>query len=133
MRNSGLDIIGDVPWGTHFCQFYEHQQDLVDTLVPYFAAGLAQNEFCMWVASAPLQADEAMAAMRAAVPALDECVARGQIEVPRLRQLVSRRRPLRRRPRAARLGGGTRGRDRARVRGPAPEREHVLARGGHLA
>lgn len=34
MRSSGLDIIGDVPWGSHFCQFHEDQQDPLDTLVP---------------------------------------------------------------------------------------------------
>ncbi len=21
-RESGIDIVGDVPWGTHLCQFY---------------------------------------------------------------------------------------------------------------
>ena len=80
MRASGLDIIGDVPWGTHFCQFYQDKQDLVDTLVPYFAAGLAHREFCMWVTSAPLQVEEAKAAMRAAVPTLDDFIERGQIK-----------------------------------------------------
>jgi PAS domain S-box-containing protein len=80
MRHSGLDIIGDVPWGTHFCQFYRDKQDLVDTLVPYFAAGLAQNEFCMWVTSAPLPVEEAKASMRAAVPALDAFIEKGQIK-----------------------------------------------------
>ena len=81
MRDSGLAIIGGVPWGTHFCQFYENKQDLLATLVPYFAAGLANNEFCMWVTSAPLQAGEARAAMRAAVPSLDALVERGQIKI----------------------------------------------------
>jgi len=23
MRKSGIDIIGNIPWGTHLCQFYE--------------------------------------------------------------------------------------------------------------
>jgi len=45
LRRSGLELIGDVPWGTHFCQFYETKQDLIDTLVPYFRAGLEDNEF----------------------------------------------------------------------------------------
>jgi len=40
LRNSGIDIIGDVPWGTHFCQFYQTKKDLMDILVPYFKAGL---------------------------------------------------------------------------------------------
>jgi len=80
MRHSGLGIIGDVPWGTHFCQFYQDKQDLVDTLVPYFAAGLSHNEFCMWVTSAPLQVEEAKASMRAVVPSLDAFIDKGQIK-----------------------------------------------------
>jgi len=39
-RNSGINIIGYIPQGTHFCQFYETPEDLTDLLVPYFKAGL---------------------------------------------------------------------------------------------
>ena len=39
-RNSGIDIIGGVPWGTHFCQFYQTKKDLMDILVPYFNLSL---------------------------------------------------------------------------------------------
>jgi two-component system, sensor histidine kinase PdtaS len=35
----GFDII-DVPRGTHFFQFYQTRGDLMDTLIPYFKAGL---------------------------------------------------------------------------------------------
>jgi len=35
LRRTGISAIGDVPWGTHFCQFYQHKQDLIDILVPY--------------------------------------------------------------------------------------------------
>ncbi|MDI6856988.1 MAG: MEDS domain-containing protein [Dehalococcoidia bacterium] len=80
-RRTGIDVIGDVPWGTHFCQFYETTQDLIDTLVPYFKAGLEDNEFCMWVTSPPLAAKEAEAALRQAVPDLDRYLERGQIEI----------------------------------------------------
>ena len=27
--------MGDIPWGTHVCQFYQTKEDLVDILVPY--------------------------------------------------------------------------------------------------
>ena len=63
VRHTGIHIIGDVPWGTHFCQFYQDKQDLIDTLVPYFKAGLENNEFCMWITSEPLRAEEAKAAL----------------------------------------------------------------------
>jgi PAS domain S-box-containing protein len=80
MRRTGIAAIGDVPWGTHFCQFYETSQDLVEMLVPYFREGLAGNEYCMWVTSAPLEVDAAQAALRASVPDLDDFITRGQID-----------------------------------------------------
>jgi PAS domain S-box-containing protein len=81
MRHSGIEFIGDVPWGTHFCQFYETAQDLIDTLVPYFREGLNNNEFCMWVTSEPLQVDQAKASLQAVVPNLDQYFEKGQIEI----------------------------------------------------
>jgi len=55
---TGIDVIGQVPWGTHFCQFYQTREDLLDTLVPYFEAGLENNEFCMWITAEPLSTQE---------------------------------------------------------------------------
>ncbi len=81
LRKSGIDVVGDIPWGTHFCQFYQTQADLIDILVSYFRAGLEANEFCMWVTAHPLTETEAEAALRAAYPELDDCRARGQIEI----------------------------------------------------
>jgi hypothetical protein len=45
MRKSGIGIIGDIPWGTHFCQFFQTKEDLVDMLVPYFKTGLEITNF----------------------------------------------------------------------------------------
>jgi len=80
-RNSGIDVIGSVPWGTHFCQFYQTKQDLIDILVPYFKAGLEDNEFCMWVTSEPLMTVEVQETMREAVKDFDEYLRNGQMEV----------------------------------------------------
>lgn len=30
LRNTGINVIGEVPWGTHFCQFYHTKKDLID-------------------------------------------------------------------------------------------------------
>ena len=79
--NTGIDVMGAVPWGTHFCQFYQTKADLLDTLVPYFKAGLENNEFCMWITAEPLSAREASQAMRRAVPDFADRVAKGQIEI----------------------------------------------------
>ncbi len=80
-RTTGIDVIGNVPWGTHFCQFYRTKQDLIDTLVPYFKAGLENNEFCMWVTADPLKTVSAKAALKKAVPDLDRYIEKGQIEI----------------------------------------------------
>jgi len=81
MRHSGINVIGSIPWGTHYCQFYRTKQDLVDILVPYFKAGLENNEFCMWITSEPLEAAEARDAMRRVVLNFDEYLRKGQIEI----------------------------------------------------
>ncbi|HWQ49123.1 MAG TPA: PAS domain S-box protein [Methanosarcina sp.] len=80
-RDSGIDIIGEVPWGTHFCQFYQTKEDLMDILVPYFKAGLENNELCIWITSKPLKVEEAKAAMKRVVPDIDGYLKKGQIEI----------------------------------------------------
>jgi hypothetical protein len=81
LRKSGINFIGDVPWSSHFCQFYQTRQDLLDILVPYFKAGLENNEFCVWVTSAPLTPAIAARFMRKAMPDFDSYVEKGQIEI----------------------------------------------------
>jgi PAS domain S-box-containing protein len=81
VRHSGIDVIGSVPWGTHFCQFYKTKQDLIDILVPYFIAGLENNEFCMWVTSEPLMVAEARESMREACQGFGKYQQKGQIEI----------------------------------------------------
>jgi MEDS: MEthanogen/methylotroph, DcmR Sensory domain len=80
-RPTGLDGVGDVPWGAHVCQFYRTARDLAEVLVPYFKAGLENNEQCVWVASEPLRVEEARAALREAVPGLGGYEERGQIRI----------------------------------------------------
>ena len=80
-RKTGIDIIGDIPWGTHFCHFYRTKQELIDVLVPYFKAGLESNESCMWVTSEPLVEQDARKAMSEAIPDFDRYLKTGQIEI----------------------------------------------------
>lgn len=80
-RKTGIDILSDVPWGTHLCLFYETEQDLTDILVPYFKAGLENNEFCMWVTSEPLTVKKAKDALSAAVPDFERYLEKSQIEI----------------------------------------------------
>jgi hypothetical protein len=102
LRKSGISFMGDMPWGAHFCSFYETKQDLLDTLVPYFAAGLANQEFCLWVLAEDVTEEEARAALRQIVPDLDRYLADRSIEIVSIREwylqdgAFARRRVLRR-------------------------------------
>src|SRR6266850_1010449 len=81
LRHTGISVVGDMPWGTHFCHFYDSIQDLLDTVVPYFKAGLDDKEFCVWVIAEPLTKEEAWNALRLAVPDLDRHLADKSIEM----------------------------------------------------
>lgn len=81
LRNSGIDTVGYVPWGTHICQFYGTKEDLTEILIPYFKAGLKNNELCLWVTSYPLGVEAAKDALRKAIPDLNTYLEKGQIEI----------------------------------------------------
>ena len=83
LRKTGISVVGDLPWGAHFCYFYETKQDLLDILIPYFKTGLENKEFCLWVISNSelLTVEEATSALRDALPELDRYVAQRSIEV----------------------------------------------------
>ena len=86
LRKTGIGLVGDVPWGTHFFMFYETKEDLLDVLVPYFKAGLEGGELCIWVVSEPLTMEEARNALRKAVPEFDRYLADHSIEIVRGRE-----------------------------------------------
>jgi PAS domain S-box-containing protein len=81
MRKTGVDVVGDMPWGTHFCLFYETRADLLETLVSYCKAGLENQEFCLWVVAEPLTGEDARHALERAVPDLDRYLAEQSIEI----------------------------------------------------
>lgn len=78
---TGLSKPSRIEWGTHLCQLYRTQHDLVEVLVPFFAAGLAAGEECVWLTSEPLASAGAIAALGRQVPDLAARIERGQIEI----------------------------------------------------
>jgi C4-dicarboxylate-specific signal transduction histidine kinase len=68
LRKTGIGVVGDVPWGTHFFLFHETKDDLLDTLVPYFKAGLEAKELCIWAISEPLTENEVRHALGKEIP-----------------------------------------------------------------
>jgi hypothetical protein len=62
---SGLKSPADLPWGSHLAHFFGAGEELRDLLVPYFKAGIDNNERCLWVTGAAFAAEQARAALRA--------------------------------------------------------------------
>ena len=83
LAKTGIDVIGEVRWGTHFCSFYETKEDLLETLVLYFKTGLESKEFCVWVVPQALSVEEARHALGQAVPDLERHLAEGTLEIHR--------------------------------------------------
>src|SRR6202162_6188262 len=86
LRTTGIGVVGDVFWGSHFYLFYETKEDLLDTLVPYFKAGLESGEFCVWAAYKPLTVGDLKRALRRSVPNFDRYLNNHSIELVSYRQ-----------------------------------------------
>lgn len=89
LTDTGLPAVGRVPWGSHFCIFYETKQDLVDILAGYFKAGLEQNELCLWIVGGYefVTIKAAKEALSKRVPGLKELLRKGNIEILTHKQL----------------------------------------------
>lgn len=80
LRKTGLEVLGERPWGTHFCVFYETNDDLVEMLIPYFKTGIENREFCFWVLAEHLTEDDARSALSRAIPRSDRHLIEKNIE-----------------------------------------------------
>ena len=81
MTECGLPGIAPIPYGLHACHFYASRQDLVQALLPYFEAGLRNNERCIWVAAAPLPAAEARVELAKILPGVGEVIKQGRLRI----------------------------------------------------
>jgi MEDS: MEthanogen/methylotroph, DcmR Sensory domain len=129
----GLPGIEHVPFGMHACHFYRNRNELVAAMVPYFIAGLRENERCLWITAPALPAHEASQALRAASDGVDEAIQAGALRNPRLRPVArefgavegTRRDPV--------LTRGGRACARRRLQRPSHHREYELPYAGRLA
>lgn len=86
LRQTGISVVGDVPWGTHFFLFHETEEDLIDACVPYIRAGLENQELCIWVIADPLTEEEVRYCLKHAIPGFDDYFDRQSIEIVRGRE-----------------------------------------------
>ena len=81
LTDSGLPGITQIPYGVHMCNFYKTREELIAALVPFFAAGLRNNERCIWITAAPLHAADAIAELEKAHPGAAGAIASGALIV----------------------------------------------------
>jgi len=81
LRRTGIDAIGDLPWGAHFAHLYEDRESLFAVLVPFFKTGLESNEFCVWIIADPIGVEDVKKAMRLAMPDFEYYLSKEQIEI----------------------------------------------------
>ena len=72
LRQTGIGVVGDVPWGTHFFLFHETKEDLIDACIPYFQAGLESRELCMWGIADLLTEEEVRYCLKHAIPGFED-------------------------------------------------------------
>jgi len=80
-RPGGTEYIASVRCGAHISLLRNSHEELADTLAPYFAAGIQQDEFCLWVTSDPMGVEGAGIGLRKAAPYLARYLDGGQIEI----------------------------------------------------
>jgi two-component sensor histidine kinase/PAS domain-containing protein len=78
---SGLSTVPHLEWGSHLAHFFSSAEEIRDVMVPYFRAGLENNERCLWVVASEDDAKFSRTALRNQVPDLDQRERDGQIEI----------------------------------------------------
>ena len=78
---SGLQTVPHLQWGSHLAHFFGSGDELRDVLVPYFKAGLENNERCLWVTGQAFNAEQARSALRVAVSDFDKRERDKQIDI----------------------------------------------------
>jgi signal transduction histidine kinase len=94
ITEGGIQGVPQITWGSHYCHFYDSREELLDVLSPFFAAGLRNNEACLWLTAEPLSASAARAALLTAVPDLASREHAGQIEIVDLEEWYHRTGPI---------------------------------------
>lgn len=85
--NSGIPAIGDISWGSHFCNFFQTTEDLEACLIPFFKAGLENNEKCFWVTAEPFNTEDVKSQLRNALPKYEKYIKTNQLTILNYKEL----------------------------------------------
>lgn len=84
-RKSGIDEVGDVPWGTHICYINtsrDGKKDFLTIAASFLAEGLQHGEACVWIYSEKITSDfEVRKVLKRHLPNVDDFIACGQLKL----------------------------------------------------
>lgn len=81
LRKTGIDFIGDVPWGTHIGQIYSSKDEIFDVAIPYIKEGLLNNELCVWIYYQIMNYDEIKEKVKKYIANVDEFISSGKLMI----------------------------------------------------
>ena len=87
-RKSGIAKIGSISRGTSFCQFYLEDADLNEIVIPYFKAGLKNNEACIWVTANLKDLKKVRSLLEKNLPYFEKYSGSGQLQIVPLKTMV---------------------------------------------
>lgn len=79
LRESGIEGIGDVPWGTHISFVYHTKDEYLENFASYIGKGLLNNELCVWIYGEDTNPDELKEHLKNNVEDIDEYINRNQL------------------------------------------------------
>jgi len=82
LRKTGIEAIGDIPWGTHISYIYSSENGnrcLNSTLSPFIKEGLSHNELCVWIYSQNSCHHEIVEALEKHIPHVNTYITSGQL------------------------------------------------------
>ena len=79
-RESGIEALDLIRWGTHFAQFFNTKKDITEIHAPFLGEGLKDNELCVWIL-ADISESEARDAIAKKVPNLKEYIEKRQLQI----------------------------------------------------
>jgi len=81
IRDSGIDLLGDIPWGTHIAQLFEYKEDYYKIMVPFLQSGLINNEVCVWIYDGQDSDREIIEMIGRRIGNIEKYLERGQLRV----------------------------------------------------
>ncbi len=79
-RDSGINVLDLIRWGSHIAQLYKNKVDVFETLIHYIEKGLEENELCVWI-TADISELEAKDEIAKKIPNLNDYINKQQLQL----------------------------------------------------